>query len=448
MPIRVALHHRTIYHYDRLVTLVSAGHPAAARAALPHADHRVFAEGRTQAPLPELAAGPAKQLSGARGFPGTACEHFSVEVDLVAEMTVINPFDFFLEPYAEKFPFRYEPALEHELAPFREVRPAGPAAGRVSEDHRLYPTQRTIDFLVALNQQLQREIGYSIRMEPGVQSSEETLTLKSGSCRDSRLAAGGDPAPSGAGGALRLRLPDPVEARRETARRPARAVSRTSPICTPGPKCICRARAGSASIPTSGLLAGEGHIPLAATPEAGLRRAGFRRRGRVRSDVRARDVGDAHSRRSARHAALHRRAMAAHPTLWAAGSIRTSAPRDIRLTMGGEPTFVSIDDMDGAEWNIAALGPEKRMLAERLLDRLRKRFAPGGLLHYGQGKWYPGEPLPRWALTCYWRTDGVPLWHDRALLAREQPGHDFGPLEARPLRRDAGAAPGARSRST
>jgi uncharacterized protein (DUF2126 family) len=103
---------------------------------------------------------------------------------------------------------------------------------------------------------------------------------------------------------------------------------------------------------------------------------------------------------------------------------------DIRLTMGGEPTFVSIDDMDGEEWNTGALGEEKRLRAERLLDRLRDRFAPGGLLHYGQGKWYPGEPLPRWALGCHWRIDGAPLWNNRELLAREDVEYGFGVPQA------------------
>ena len=118
---------------------------------------------------------------------------------------------------------------------------------------------------------------------------------------------------------------------------------------------------------------------------------------------------------------------------------------DIRLTMGGEPTFVSIDDMDGEEWNTAALGAEKRILAEHLLDRLRERLAPGGLLHYGQGKWYPGEQLPRWALTCYWRSDGVALWQDRSLLARADEDYKFGPLEAQRFAADPGAPPGSRS---
>ena len=84
--------------------------------------------------------------------------------------------------------------------------------------------------------------------------------------------------------------------------------------------------------------------------------------------------------------------------------------------MGGEPTFVSIDDMDGDEWNTLALGPEKRRLAGVLFRRLADRFATGPLLHFGQGKWYPGEQLPRWALTCHWRKDGEPIWRDPASL--------------------------------
>jgi uncharacterized protein (DUF2126 family)/transglutaminase-like putative cysteine protease len=426
MPIRVALHHRTTYHYDRLVQLspqVIRLRPA------PHCRTAVTAYSLKVEPQPHFLnwqQDPQSNFLARVVFPERV-RHFSVDVDLVAEMTVINPFDFFLEPYAENFPFSYEACLAQELTPFRQAGPPGPklAAYLKTVDRQ---ERRAMDFLVALNQRLQSEVRYLIRMEPGVQTSEETLTLGSGSCRDSAwllveiLRHLGLAARFVSGYLIQLK-PD------------VKALDGP-----PGPETdftdlhawteVYLPGAGWVGLdPTSGLLAGEGHLPVAATPEASSASP-------VSGLVEDTKVTFAHEMRVTRIREDPRVTLPYTDRQWetidALGRAidREIVAGDIRLTMGGEPTFVSIDDMDGAEWNIAALGPNKRVLAERLLDRLRTRLAPEGFLHSGQGKWYPGEPLPRWALTCYWRADGQPLWHDRALLAKEDSSYGFGPLEA------------------
>ncbi|MGB6947389.1 MAG: transglutaminase family protein, partial [Bryobacteraceae bacterium] len=441
MPIRVALHHRTVYHYDRLVNLS----PQTIRLRpAPHCRTPITAYSLKVEPKPHFLnwqQDPQSNYLARAVFPQPV-KYFSVDVDLVAEMTVINPFDFFLEPYAEKFPFCYEPALEHELAPFRQIRPTGPKLAAYLKTVNV-SKQRTNDFLVTVNQQLQHKVRYLIRMEPGVQSAEETLTLESGSCRDSAwllveiLRHLGLAARFVSGYLIQLK-PDmkPLEGQPGPGQDFTDLHAWTE-VYLPG--------AGWVGLdPTSGLLAGEGHIPLAATPEASSAAP-------ISGAVDECEVKFTHEMAVTRIYEDPRVTLPYTEAQWQriqalGGRIdQDICTADMRLTMGGEPTFVSIDNMDGAEWNIAALGPEKRKLAERLLDRLRKRFAPGGLLHYGQGKWYPGEPLPRWALTCFWRTDGVPLWHNRSLLAEEHLRTDFGPLEARhfaeTLARRLGLAP-------
>ncbi len=116
-------------------------------------------------------------------FPERTNE-FLVEVDLVAEMAIFNPFDFFLEPYAEQIPFPYEASLARELRPFLEAEAPGPRLAELPRAGARGPA-RPSNFLVNLNQRVQREIGYVIRLEHGVQTCEQTITLGTGSCRDS-----------------------------------------------------------------------------------------------------------------------------------------------------------------------------------------------------------------------------------------------------------------------
>ncbi len=427
MPIRVALHHKTVYHYDRLVHL--APQTIRLRPA-PHCRTPVRAYSLKIDPQPNFLnwqQDPQSNYLARVVFPERV-RNFSMEVDLVAEMTVVNPFDFFLEEYAEKCPFRYEDSLEREIAPFRFVAPAGPKLAAYLKTVSLVPT-RTMDFLVAINQRLQRDIRYLVRMEPGVQTSEQTLELRSGSCRDTAwllveiLRHIGLAARFVSGYLIQLKADvKPLEG----AAGPERDFTDLhawAEVYLPG--------AGWIGLdPTSGLLAGEGHLPLAATPEPASAAP-------VSGMVDDCQVSFTHEMSVTRVHEDPRVTLPYTDQQWA--SIESLGERidqdicarDIRLTMGGEPTFVSVDNMDGEEWNTAALGAEKRALAEQLILRVQDRFAPGGLIHWGQGKWYPGEPLPRWALTCFWRVDGLPLWHDRSLLGWNAEACTFGPDDAR-----------------
>ncbi len=343
-----------------------------------------------------------------------------ITVDLIADMTVINPFDFFIEPWADHYPFSYPDTLKSELAPFLA---ADPAEKQLQEwlakfRHSLPETIKSTDFLVAINQAVQRSATYLIRMEPGIQTPEETLTLGSGSCRDSAWL-------------LVQALRHMGIAARFVSGYLIQLVADQAPLEGPsGPSqdftdlhAWCEAYipgAGWVGLDaTSGLLAGEGHIPLAATAIAASAAPVF---GFTSQAAKEFDVGMQVTR-------VHEDPRVTRPysdeqwqTMNALGSFidERLSSQDVRLTQGGEPTFVALDNIDHPQWNTAALGDHKWALANTLMTQLRAQFATGGILHYGQGKWYPGEPLPRWALTAIWRSDGIPLWQDANLLA-EQP---------------------------
>ncbi len=416
MTIRVALHHHSRYRFDRPVMV------------FPHEIRlKPAAHNRTPISAYSLKVQPAKHFihwqQDAYGnfvarltFPEPTRE-LEVTVDLVADMTVINPFDFFVEPWAEHYPFQYPAELQSELAPFLQADTAGTALNKWLVDfHRTLPAEIGItNFLVHVNQRIQRSVSYLIRMEPGVQSCEETLTKGSGSCRDSAwllaqvLRHLGIAARFVSGYLIQLAADE----------KPLDGLAGPNADFT-DLHAWCEAYipgAGWVGLDaTSGLLAGEGHIPLAATaqPASAAPINGLTGICESRLDV-TMTVTRIHEDPRVTKPYTDAQWQAAHTLGLQIDSELKHG--DVRLTQGGEPTFVSIDNMDGAEWNIAALGEEKLTLANALIRRLQASFTRGGVLHFGQGKWYPGEPLPRWALTVYWRADGSPLWRNPALLA-------------------------------
>src|SRR5258708_366765 len=424
MSIHIALNHVTHYRYDRLVGLspqVVRLRPA------PHCRTRILSYSlKVQSTdyFINWEEDPQGNYVGRLVFPDETHE-LRIEVDLVAETSVINPFDFFLTPYAEKFPFKYDSNERRELVPYLVKAPATPlVASYLAGISR--QRCRTIDFVVGVNQRLAHEIRYLIRLEPGVQLPEETLANRSGSCRDSaallvQLMRHMGLAARFVSGYLIQLVPDvkaldgPVGAKEDFT-----DLHAWCEVYLPG--------AGWIGLdPTSGLLAGEGHIPLACTPEPSAAapisgavdecETSFEHRMSVQR------VWEA-ARGTKPYTAAE---LSAIETVGRAVDADLQA-QDERLTMGGEPTFVAVDDPDGAEWNTAALGPTKRKLAAALYKRMKERYAPAGLAHFGQGKWYPGEQLPRWSLNCYWRKDGEPIWGNPQLIAAES--RDYGADEA------------------
>jgi uncharacterized protein (DUF2126 family) len=410
VSIRLAIEHRTAYRYERPVRL--GPHVVRLRPA-PHCRTPILAY--------SLAVTPARHFVNWQQDPfGNHLARFvfpeptpelTVTVALVADMTVINPFDFFVDEQARSWPFAYDPSLAHDLAPCLTRDDDGPRLDAWVAAVPRTPTP-VIDFLVALNRRVRDDVDYSVRMEPGVLTPDETLERALGSCRDSAwllvqiLRRLGVAARFASGYLVQLRpdAPEPDGAQADVTDLHAWAEA-----YIPG--------AGWVGLdPTSGLLTGEGHIPLACTalPAAAMPITGTA----------------APAATTFEHANIVRR-IHENPRVtlpytteqWARidalghavdGALEDG---DARLTMGGEPTFVSTKDVEAPEWNTAAVGGAKESLARTLAARLAADFAPGALLHHGQGKWYPGEPLPRWQIGVYWRTDGQPLWRKPDLLA-------------------------------
>jgi uncharacterized protein (DUF2126 family)/transglutaminase-like putative cysteine protease len=430
MAIRVALHHKTSYKFDRLVTL--SPHEVRLRPA-PHARTPILSYSLSITPAQHFLnwqQDPYGNYIGRAVFP-EATKELDFTVDLIADMTVINPFDFFLEDYAQHFPFAYPEALKLELAGYLHFEDDPEVAEWIAMARRdiLKKDLMTNDFLVAINQRLQGDIGYLVRMEPGVQTPAETLEKRSGSCRDSGwllvqiLRGMGLAARFVSGYLIQLKADQQALDGPSGTEVDFTDLHAWAEVYIPG--------AGWIGLdPTSGMLAGEGHIPLACTaiPSSAAPVSGFT------------DVAEVEFHHVMTVTRIHEDPRVTKPYAdadWhkidALGQQvdHDLQAMDVRLTQGGEPTFVSIDDMDGDEWNTLAHGDKKRELAGELMLRLKNHFAPGGMLHYGQGKWYPGEPLPRWALNIFWRTDGQPIWRNKALLSDEKKADGYGAEHAK-----------------
>ena len=428
MSTRVALRHHTKYTYDHPVKLwpqVIRLRPA------PHA--------RTPIQAYSLKVQPEKHFINWQQdpfgnylarvvFPDKVRE-LVIDVEVIADLVTFNPFDFFLEEYAETVPFTYDAQLKKELLPYLELADDSALLDEWVTVFRTESQQNqqadsgdaTVPWLVRLNQRLASDIHYNVRMEPGVQTCQTTLERRNGSCRDSAwllvqiLRRFGLAARFVSGYLVQLTPDEKVLDGPNGPDADFTDLHAWAEVYLPG--------AGWVGLDaTSGLFAGEGHIPLAATPDpaSAAPLSGYSEPAEVTFDF----ANIVERVRETPRVTKPYDEQQFQELLQLGDRVEEALQSgDVRLTMGGEPTFVSDHDMESEQWNEAADGKDKRRLAYTLAEKLKAEFAPRGFIHQGQGKWYPGEPIPRWQYAIYWRADGEPLWQDASLLAN--PTEDY-----------------------
>lgn len=427
MSLKVVLSHKTHYAFDRPINL--SPHVIRLRPA-PHSRTPIEAYSLNIKPDDHFInwqQDPFGNYLARIVFPEKTTE-LSIEVEVLAELVSINPFDFFVEEYATNIPFKYKKELKKELTPYLKITERGKRLTEFVNSIDLTP-RSVNDFLVELNMKIHQYLNYTLRMEPGVQTCAVTLKGKTGSCRDfawlfvqvlrhlglaARFVSG-----------YLVQLSADVKSL-DGPSGPAEDFTDLhawTEVYIPG--------AGWIGLDaTSGLFAAEGHIPLACTPNP-------ESAAPVEGAMDKCEVEFTYSNTVTRVFESPRVTKPYRTEQWEAIDAlgyqvdKELMANDVHLTMGGEPTFVSIDDMESPEWNTEADGPHKRELANVLSRRLLKTFGKGGLLHHAQGKWYPGEPLPRWMSTIIWRKDGQPIWNNPDLLASLDQTFDYTPEDAR-----------------
>ena len=427
MSLKVVISHKTHYKYDRAISL--SPHIIRLRPA-PHSRTPIEAYSLKIKPdghFLNWQQDPFGNYQARIVFPEKTKEFF-VDVEIIADMITINPFDFFVEESAKNFPFEYKEDLKKELKPYLKIE----EKGKLLKDFLKQIDKKEksiIDFLVEVNQLINSHLNYTVRLEPGVQTCKTTLKNRLGSCRDFAwlfvqvLRHLGLAARFVSGYLVQLTadvksLDGPSGPENDFT-----DLHAWTEVYVPGAGWI-----GLDS--TSGLFAGEGHIPLACTPHYNSAHAieGFSDKCETEFEFENKVTRIFESPRVTKPYkkeqwdAIYDLGFKVDEDL---------EKNDVRLTMGGEPTFVSIDDMESAQWNSEADGEHKRELAAKLSRRLLETSTTGGLLHHAQGKWYPGEPLPRWQTTIFWRKDKKPVWENPELLANKEDRFDYTTSDAK-----------------